>query len=197
MTLKRGYRVSPALTFRVSRHFSFTLGYTYYTASQALGTLRGNAVRFTTDWISVSRLMTGAPLRAAEPPPEKANWDNLKSLAPGEEIRVVLKDAKSYRGRLQAVSDEAITLRLAAGEQSIARQDILRVSAKGNSHRLRNALIGAGLGAGITGAAVAASIRNDPEAINGVVAIPIVALVGAGVGAVMPTGGWHDVYRAR
>jgi tetratricopeptide (TPR) repeat protein len=195
--LKRGYRASPALTFRVSRHFSFTLGYTYYTASQALGTLRGNAVRFTTDWISVSRLMTGAPLRAAEPPPEKANWDNLKSLAPGEEIQVVLKDAKSYRGRLQAVSDEAITVRLAAGEQSIARQDILRVSAKGNSHRLRNALIGAGIGAGITGVAVAASIRNDPEAINGVAVIPIVALVGAGVGAVMPTGGWHDVYRAR
>jgi hypothetical protein len=50
VTLKRGYRVSPALTFRVSRHFSFTLGYTYYTASQALGTLRGNAVRFITDW---------------------------------------------------------------------------------------------------------------------------------------------------
>ena len=50
MTLKRGYRVSPALTFRVSRHFSFTIGYTYYNASQALGTLRGNAVRFITDW---------------------------------------------------------------------------------------------------------------------------------------------------
>ena len=48
--LKRGYRVSPALTFRVSRHFSFTIGYTYYNASQALGTLRGNGVRFITDW---------------------------------------------------------------------------------------------------------------------------------------------------
>jgi tetratricopeptide (TPR) repeat protein len=48
--LKRGYRVSPALTFRVSRHFSFTIGYTHYNASQALGTLRGNGVRFITDW---------------------------------------------------------------------------------------------------------------------------------------------------
>ncbi len=48
--LKRGYRLSPALTFRVSRRFSFTIGYIHYNASQALGTLRGNAVRFTTDW---------------------------------------------------------------------------------------------------------------------------------------------------
>jgi len=48
--LKRGYRVSPAFTFRVSRHFSFTVGYTHYNASQALGTLRGNAVRLITDW---------------------------------------------------------------------------------------------------------------------------------------------------
>jgi tetratricopeptide (TPR) repeat protein len=48
--LKRGFRISPALTFRVSRRFSFTIGYTHYNASQALGTLRGNAVRFTTDW---------------------------------------------------------------------------------------------------------------------------------------------------
>jgi tetratricopeptide (TPR) repeat protein len=48
--LKRAYRISPALTVRVNRHFSFTVGYTHYNASQALGTLRGNSVRFSTDW---------------------------------------------------------------------------------------------------------------------------------------------------
>jgi tetratricopeptide (TPR) repeat protein len=48
--LKRGLRISPAVTFRVNRHFSFTVGYTHYNASQALGTLRGNSVRFSTDW---------------------------------------------------------------------------------------------------------------------------------------------------
>jgi len=48
--VKLGGRVSPTLTFRVSDHFSFGLGYTYYNTAQALGSLRGNAVRLTTDW---------------------------------------------------------------------------------------------------------------------------------------------------
>jgi tetratricopeptide (TPR) repeat protein len=48
--VKLGGRVSPTLTFKVNDHFSFGLGYTYYNTAQALGTLRGNSVRFTTDW---------------------------------------------------------------------------------------------------------------------------------------------------
>jgi hypothetical protein len=128
----------------------------------------------------------------------KNSWDNLKQLVPGDEIRIVLNDARSYQAKFESISDEAITVRLAAGEQSFARQDILRVSAKGNSHRLRNALIGAGIGAGIAGVGAGVNYSHDPESgtIAAVVGIPIGALVGAGVGAVMPTGGWHDVYRA-
>ena len=48
--IKMGGRISPALTFRVNDHFSFGMGYTYYNTAQALGTLRGNAFRVTTDW---------------------------------------------------------------------------------------------------------------------------------------------------
>jgi hypothetical protein len=48
--VKLGGRVSPTLTFKVNDHFSFGLGYTYYNTAQALGTLRGNAFRVTTDW---------------------------------------------------------------------------------------------------------------------------------------------------
>ena len=48
--VKLGGRVSPTLTFKVNDHFSFGIGYTYYNTAQALGTLRGNAVRLTTDW---------------------------------------------------------------------------------------------------------------------------------------------------
>jgi hypothetical protein len=125
------------------------------------------------------------------------SWDNLRQLVPGEGIRIVLNDAKSYRVTFESFDEGGIVVRTATGLQTYARDSVLRVSSKGQSHRLRNALIGAGIGAGITAAGVGASIRNDPEAINGVVVMPIVALVGAGVGAVMPTGGWHDVYRAR
>ncbi len=47
---KLGGRVSPGFTFRFSDHFTLGLGYTYYNTAQALGTLRGNAFRVTTDW---------------------------------------------------------------------------------------------------------------------------------------------------
>ena len=143
-------------------------------------------------------LITSDPLRAAGPQVALANWDNLKQLAPGQQIKVVLNDAKSYRGKLQTMSDEAIVVHLATGEQSFARQSVLRVSSKGQSHRWRNAAIGtaAGLGAGFLIGAKASS-GSEIAPIIYLMAVPISAGAGAGVGAALPTGRWYDVYRAR
>lgn len=138
---------------------------------------------------------------------EPANWDNLKQLAAGVEVKIVLNDAKAHGGQFKAVTDEAIVLRLASGaEQTFARQDVLRVSTEGKKHRGRNALIGLAVG---TGAGVIVGVAS-PELGQGTcqqgscvnaasVALPafVGAAVGAGVGAVIPAGGWHDVYRAR
>jgi hypothetical protein len=126
------------------------------------------------------------------------SWDNLKKLVPGEGIRIVLKDAKSYRVTFESFDEGGIVVRTATGQQTYARDTVLRVSSKGQSHRLRNALIGAGVAGGISGAGVAATYSSDPEsgAIGAVVGIPIATIAGAGVGALIPTGGWHDVYRA-
>ena len=78
-----------------------------------------------------------------------SSWDNLKSLPPGQEIRVVMKNVKSYQGEFESLSDDGITLRQAAGEQMLARKDVLRVSwKKGQNHRTRNTLIGGFVGAG-------------------------------------------------
>ena len=59
-----------------------------------------------------------------------SSWDNLKSLTPGQEIRVVMNNVESYQGKFESLSDDGITLRQAAGEQTLARKDILRVSEK-------------------------------------------------------------------
>ena len=156
--------------------------------------------------LAILGLMTGTPLVAAEPRAEKGNWDNLKNLAPGNDIRIVLNDAKSYQAKFQSVSDEAIVVRLETGEQSFARESVLRVSAKSQSHRRRNAFIGLVVG-GAAGAIVAVA---SPELGQGtcsqgscIDAGVVSALgfvgggLGAGIGAAIPTGGWHDVYRAR
>ncbi len=48
--LKPALLLSPAFTFKASPRLLLTLGYTHYDSSQSLGTLRGNAVRLSTDW---------------------------------------------------------------------------------------------------------------------------------------------------
>jgi hypothetical protein len=156
--------------------------------------------------VAIHALMTAAPLGAAQPQNAKANWDNLKSLAPGDDIRIVLNDAKSYGAKFQSVSDEAIVVRVGTGEQTFTRETVLRVSAKGASHRRRNALLGlaAGTGTGVIVAVASPELGTGKCAQGSCVDAGFVsalgfvgAAIGAGVGAIVPTGGWHDVYRAR
>jgi tetratricopeptide (TPR) repeat protein len=42
--------ITPALTLKAGPRLMLNLGYTHYDSSEALGTLRGNSVRLTTDW---------------------------------------------------------------------------------------------------------------------------------------------------
>jgi hypothetical protein len=144
-------------------------------------------------------MVTFAPPAAAAPPQDKRNWDNLKQLAPNEQVRIVLNDARSYRGEFQSVSEGAIVVRLATGAQSFAKENVLRVSTKGASHTRRNALIGAAVGFGAGTAIVAvACLSNDCKgAVAPILGATAGAPVGALVGFVIPTGGWRDVYRAR
>jgi tetratricopeptide (TPR) repeat protein len=48
--VKPALLLRPAFTLKASPRLSLTLGYTHYDSSQSLGTLRGNAVRLSTDW---------------------------------------------------------------------------------------------------------------------------------------------------
>ncbi len=145
-------------------------------------------------------LLAISSLAAADRRAQQANWDNLKELTPGQDIKIVLNDAKAYQGRLETVSDEAIRVFLPTGRVDFARQDILRVSTRTGSHRLRNAGIGAGIGAG-AGAGIAAHSGDIGSCtfdggcpVAGVIAL---GAIGAVVAALLPSEAWHDVYRAR
>ena len=148
-----------------------------------------------------------------DPKGRSSSWDNLKSLTPGQEIRVVMNNVNSYQGAFESFSEYGITLRQAVGEQTLPRQGILRVSWKGQNHQSRNALIGAvigagaGLGIGLTANHVIWSHVNcdegplfncgyPPNPHYMVILTPVGALAGAVIGKVA-TGRWHEVYRAR
>jgi hypothetical protein len=160
--------------------------------------------------IGITVLMLGfigiAPTHAAERKSTQTNWESLKKLVTDQQIRVVLNDAKAYAGQLNSVSDEGLVIRTGGGNQTFERQKILRVSTQGKSHRGRNALIGLAVGAGagiVVGVASpelgqgkcaqGSCVNAESAALAGVAG----AAIGTGLGAVLPTGGWHDVYRAR
>ena len=159
--------------------------------------------------IGMTVLMIGffgvGAVNAAESKPTQANWERLKHLAAGDEVQVVLKDGKSYTGKFQSFSDEAIVVRSSAGEQTLSRQAVLRVSAKKDSHRMRNAIIGAAAGCGV-GLGIAAGYASSQRKeypynryfeVDGPILGVLFGATGGGLAAALSKGGWYDVYRAR
>ena len=135
----------------------------------------------------------------------QSRWNDIKQLAAGQQIRIVLNDAKSYEAKFQSVTDEAVVVRLATGERTFERQNVLRVSTRGKRHRGRNALIGLAFGAsaGVIVAVASPELGTGKCAQGSCVDAGTISqlgivggAVGAGLGAAIPTGGWRDVYRA-
>lgn len=138
---------------------------------------------------------------ASEPQTNKANWDNLKGLAPGEEIKIAVKQGKSEAGTLRGMTEDGIVLRLGSENRSFDRQSISAVYAKHEGNRARHALIGALAGAGVglaIGAVADARDRNQwllPSP-GKIVFTPAGAIVGVAVGALLPSGNWRKIYEA-
>ena len=92
----------------------------------------------------------------------------------GQEIQVVLNDAKSYRGKFQSVSDEGLVVSLATDEQTFTKQSVLRVSSKGQGRRGRNIGIGALIGVGGGAAGILHPLRpaDFGDRVRNVLAVP-------------------------
>jgi hypothetical protein len=136
---------------------------------------------------------------------DSSGWANLAQLLGGKEIRVTMADAHSIRGEFQSAAADSLVLSTANSSQTLSRATIVRISARGKSHRARNALIGIGVGAaaGLTTGAIAdgSCPRNGcfivGKNFGKEVLTPMGALVGGLIGVLIPTGRWRDVYRAK
>ena len=145
--------------------------------------------------------LTAHPLPGAV---EKSDWGSLRQIAAGQTIKVIVKDGTSSEGDFKSATEDALVLRVAGEDRSIARDTVRRVSLKTNSHRGKHALIGAAIGAG-GGLGAGIAIDNDCSATSIVctgnkgkaILTPVFALIGAGIGGLLPAGGWHEIYRAR
>ena len=124
-------------------------------------------------------------------------WVALNALRANEKIEVVEASLKQHKGMFVAVSEESITLRENAADQTLKKENVMRVTALDKGHHWRNALIGGAVGAGV-GAGVGAAAAGKCFCTTGQ-AVKAVALVGLAVGAVvgvaLPS---HDtIYRVK
>ena len=103
-------------------------------------------------------------------------WTGLRGSSPGQTVHVHLVDGTLQKGRFISTNEGAIVVRQRTGGQSVAKDQIRKVSVRKASKRWRNAGIGAAIGAGFYAAAIG-----------------IYGLVGAGIGALFP--GYDTIYR--
>jgi hypothetical protein len=131
----------------------------------------------------------------------QANWNALKALTAGTQVRIT-DGFRTVDGKLDRTTDDAIVVTSGKGQEMFNRRDVSIVSVKKQSHRTRNTLIGLGVGAG-GGLAFGGALANDAkDSILGGHGPAIIAssagagaLVGVLVGAVIPSGGWRQVYK--
>ena len=132
---------------------------------------------------------------------EQSDWENVRQLTPGQEIKLRLFSGKSYRGSLQAVTDNGVIL---SSGQTVPKSDVRRLLSKNRSHRGKHALIGAGIGAaaGLSlGAAADSDCTKTSYFCTGnagkAIGTPLFAIIGLAIGAALPSNSWHEVYRSK
>lgn len=133
----------------------------------------------------------------------KAAWENLNALQPGQKIQVIDKTKGKHFGTFLSVDAQEIKLHEKSGDSAIERENVARVTIP--AHRARHALfglaIGAGAGAGIgaaTGGCSSSSTYGCLGASRGEIAgagAAIGGAIGAIVGALLPA--HKTIYQAR
>jgi hypothetical protein len=128
--------------------------------------------------------------------PASTNWENLGQLRSGAPVEVFTSD-RAEKGEFVSSSTESLTIRTIRGEQRFLRPEVLRVVSRAQSRRMRNALIGAGVGVAIALAvdqSVGRFLRNEsnPSSARPLIWTLPIALC-SGVGAAFPS--YPVIYR--
>jgi hypothetical protein len=128
------------------------------------------------------------------------NWNTVKALTVGTEVRITA-GSRTVRGTIDRITDDTLVMTSGKIQEMFDRQQVSAVSQRKLGHRMRNALIGlaAGTGAGL-GIGIAARAKPNQlqlisnSAVTGAFTLAG-ALTGTVVGAVIPTGGWREIYK--
>lgn len=126
-------------------------------------------------------LSLSAPASAATPEPA-ADWSAVRSLSPGEKVRVSTRDGDRLKGTFDSANETDINFTHEGRGVTLRRDSIKRVEV-GRRNRLRGALVGAAIGGGAgTGVGTALIGASDHFEMS---IIPTGAVLGAGAGAAL------------
>ncbi len=128
--------------------------------------------------------------------PDDNRWSQVRQLAAGEDVRVVL-DAQSYRGTFRMADGQSLTLTIASHDHRLSRARVLQVSVARATHRRRNILIGLAIGGATSAIAVGLHCRREASSCTEVAPAYFYPLAGAGagIGALLPAAKiWQEVY---
>ena len=149
----------------------------------------------------LSLALAGTMLVAQPSMNQKDDWNVLKALPQNQQIRVSLRAGGTHKGALKEASDSTLTF---SDGRVLTKEDVQRVWVKRHGNRAKHALIGAGIGAGVglgIGAAIDSSCTSNSIVCTGnrgkAIGTPLFAGIGAGIAAILPAGGWEEVYRSR
>ena len=127
-----------------------------------------------------------------------SNWDSVKTIAPGTEVRVAAGNSKPVHGKLETVTESNLVIGKSSAAHSFPRTDIRSVSVKEKGHRVRNVLVGMGVGLA-AGLGIGAAVGHNCTGIAcGGFDVVVGGLIGLGGGIVagleFPSGKWRQVY---
>jgi len=119
----------------------------------------------------------------------KDPWQDLSRLKSDDRIEVITASG-GEKGEFVSSSTESLTIRAGGSEKRFERSMVMQVVSRSRSHRIRNILIGAGIGtaiAGVTDGTLGVYLRNESNPDNAralIWTLPIAA--GVGLGAALP-----------
>jgi hypothetical protein len=130
----------------------------------------------------------------------RTDWNAVKALTARTEVRITA-GSRTVSGAIDRITDDTLAITAGKGQEMFDRQQVSSVSTKKPGHRMRNALIGLGAGTG-AGLGIGLGIRAHPDQLHIVSTSAVVggsaaagAVIGTLVGAVIPTGGWREIYK--
>ena len=128
-----------------------------------------------------------------------AEWLQVRSLSPGEQVQVRLVTKKKIHGSVVSVTDSELVVSAKSGQVNIARSEIRQIGVKRDSARLKKGAIGAAIGAasGVIGGVIADGALSDGNGVNEGATAKLAALGAAiGFGVKALPAAYSTIYKA-